>query len=381
MEGRGRRVLETFGGFWWSFSSLLPYVPGKKDWVLDSPGGLVWKIWVQLLRCSKMKGFAGINLLFDGKKSEPSTALPPASPGRPALRSGRVVSPRPAVMPAMIGVIGCARNWCFVWFLMLVWWKIWKVDIKGMREGFEFIFFDIIGWHSIIRLYRQRFAKPKPTRGRCPSPGLPSQRWAQNIRRLCSLAPVSDAVICRSVCSFFGASLWTWVEHGFVRDTRDLDCYLCGTIFVVIHWQAFCALCDADTEALFEQLGGDRQRDGPHGWTGPGSQGSLLSTGHVAGLKTALGWNWNSTVKFLEHGGVLLGIHPDLLICVLEVGGIDMNWQKIIRLAWNPLTERKFYGMKPCDRPNALHPPCAFRAACWVVAPASLVEQPWGCEA
>lgn len=64
-----------------------------------------------------MKGFAGrmqveifyLNL-FDGKKSEPSTALPPASPGRPALRSGRVVSPRPAVMPAMIGVIGCAGN-------------------------------------------------------------------------------------------------------------------------------------------------------------------------------------------------------------------------------------------------------------------------------
>ena len=55
-----------------------------------------------------MKGFAGINLLFDGKKS--STALPPASPGRPALRSGRVVSPRPVVMPAMIGDIVCARD-------------------------------------------------------------------------------------------------------------------------------------------------------------------------------------------------------------------------------------------------------------------------------
>ena len=177
---------------------------------------------------------------------------------------------------------------------------------------------------------------------------------------------MSDAVICRSVCSFFGASLWTWVEHGFVRDTRDLDCYLCGTIFVVIHWQAFCAPCGTNTEALFEQLGGDRQRDGPHGWTGPGSQGSLLSTGHVAGLKTALGWNWNSMVKFLEHG-VLLGIHPDLLICVLEVGGIDMNWQQTIRLAWNPLTERKCYGMKPCDRQNALHPFCFVSITFWGV--------------
>lgn len=59
MEGRGRRVLETFGGFWWSFSSLL-HTFQEKDWVLDSPGGLVWKNWVQLLRCSKMKGFAGI---------------------------------------------------------------------------------------------------------------------------------------------------------------------------------------------------------------------------------------------------------------------------------------------------------------------------------
>ena len=175
----------------------------------------------------------------------------------------------------------------------------------GRFERFRFLKI-FSGWHSIIRLYRQRFAKPKPTRGRCPSPGLPSQRWAQNIRRLCSLAPVSDAVICRSVCSFFGASLWTWVEHGFVRDTRDLDCYLCGTIFVVIYSQAFCALCDTDTEALFEQLGGDRQRDGPHGWTGPGSQGSLLSMGHagLAGLKAALFNTWVTWVKLKLYGQV-----------------------------------------------------------------------------
>ena len=54
---------------------------------------------------------------------------------------------------------------------------------------------------------------------------------------------------------------------------------------------------------------------------------------------------------------------PTLLcfICVLEVGGIDMHWQQTIRLAWNPLPERKSYGMKPCDRPNALHPPCALQ--------------------
>ena len=42
-------------------------------------------------------------------------------------------------------------------------------------------------------------------------------------------------------------------------------------------------------------------------------------------------------------------------------------------MAWNHVIDTMPCTPSPC--------PCAFRAACWVVAPASLVEQPWGCEA
>ena len=177
----------------------------KKNRVLDSPGGLVWKIWVQLLRCSKMKGFASINLLFDGKSLSRQQLY------HLHLQDGQRSEAEELYRRGLL--------WCLPWLGSLVapeidvsfWFWCWyggrfeRLTLEGWgRFSNSFCLLIFLGWHSIIRLYRLRFAKPKPTRGRSPSPGLPSRRWAQNIRRLCSLAPVSDAIICRSVCSFFG---------------------------------------------------------------------------------------------------------------------------------------------------------------------------------